>query len=97
LHPVFHPNLLEPYTSPSIISNRPDAPAPRITLDDTDDYVTPVIDQILDCRKIGRRFEYFVHWKSSTIADRSWTPLSDIPVSDNPLLEKFHRRHRSHP
>lgn len=51
------------------------------------------IEAVLDCRKLGRRYDYLVHWTDSSISDRSWVPLSDIPAAMNEMLERFHRRH----
>ncbi|KZT18971.1 hypothetical protein NEOLEDRAFT_1052429, partial [Neolentinus lepideus HHB14362 ss-1] len=44
------------------------------------------IQSILDCRKVGRRYEYYVWWKSLPESENSWIPLSE-------LIEWFHRHH----
>jgi hypothetical protein len=92
LHPVFNVSLLKPYTDPSEFHTHT-SPLP-FTLADN-----PVNDikAILDCRKIGHRYEYLVRWKSLPESDDSWLPLSDIPTSLNELLERYHRRHPRSP
>ncbi|KZT51497.1 ribonuclease H-like protein, partial [Calocera cornea HHB12733] len=93
---LFHVSLLEPYTSPDNIEGRfPPAPEPV--------YIDPggsewyEIDDILDVRKIGQRFEYFVNFKDKPIDERTWVPLTDISTEANELIERFHRRHPRRP
>lgn len=93
LHPVFNIDLLEPYTSPASFPGRSahsSAPTPIV-----DDGSAPgfQIQQILDVRRVGRRFDYFVEFKGLPTTERAWIPLSDIPSSYNEVLEVFHRRH----
>ena len=96
LHPVFNIALLEPYHDPSLFHPHA-SPAPFQLGDDP----ALSIKSILDCRKIGHRYEYFVQWKNQPDSENSWIPLSDISTTDNELLERFHRRHprapRPHP
>ena len=89
LHPVFDVSLLEPYSDPSWVPGRSSSQAP-VVLEDLDG---PAIEKILDCRKLGRRYEYFVHWKNQPDSERSWVTLTDIPRSFDELLQQFHRRH----
>ncbi|GLB39530.1 putative coprinopsis cinerea okayama7 130 [Lyophyllum shimeji] len=97
LHPVFHVSLLEPYTPPSIIPDRlSSASVPRV------DVITDQprdIQTIIDCRKVGRRYDYFVHWHDEPDSENSWIPFSDISTSLYEALEQFHRRNprRPHP
>jgi len=88
LYPVFHISLLEPYHDPSEF--HPHSPPQPIEL--ADDPAND-IKAILDCRKIGHRYEYFIQWKSLPDSENSWIPLSDIPTTFNELIERFHRRH----
>ena len=96
LHPVFNINLLEPYTSPSEFPNRvqPSATIPEIVLEGE---INLKIKEILDVRKIGRRFDYLLDFLDKPISDRSWVPLSEIPSSYDEIIERFHRRHSSLP
>jgi hypothetical protein len=89
LHPVFHVSLLEPVITDHIHGSIP-SPAPiHLANDDS----SPVIGEFLDCRKLGRRYDYFVQWKDLPAAEHSWVSLSDIPTTLNEQLECFHRRH----
>ncbi|KAF8752755.1 hypothetical protein RHS01_07336 [Rhizoctonia solani] len=91
LHPVFHVSLLEPHHSPSDIPGRVE-PAPPPVFLDGDSTPWREVDKILDCRKIGRRYDYFVSWKGLTPDENSWVPLSDMSTGLNELIERFHRR-----
>lgn len=93
LHPVFHVSLLEPFDDPSVIPDR--APAPRfapIHLDDEENGLVPVVDDVVDCRRIGRRVDYLVNWANLDESERSWVPFTDLPKRCNELIERFHRR-----
>jgi hypothetical protein len=96
LHPVFHVNLLEPYHNPRDIEGRVPPPPPVIALGD-DGQPFLEVEKILDVRKIGRRFEYFVHWKDLGIEENSWVALSDMATGLDELIEQFHRRHPQKP
>ena len=89
LYPVFHVSLLEPYSDPTEFHSHA-TPEP---FDVVSDSPVPIIHSILDCRKIGHRYEYFVHFKNLPDSEDCWLPLSDIPTSSNELLIRFHRRH----
>ena len=82
-------SLLEPFVDPSWVPGRALSSAP-VELDSVDGLA---IQDILDCRKVGRRYEYFVHWKDQPISERSWILFSDISTSQDELLNRFHRRH----
>jgi len=92
LHPVFNVSLLEPYSDPSDFHTH----ASPLPFDLTEDPAND-IKSILDCRKIGHRYEYLVRWKSLPESEDSWIPLSDIPTPFNELIERFHRRHPRSP
>ena len=88
LHPVFNVSLLEPYRDPSIF--RPHSSPEAFQL--ADDPALS-IQTIHDACKIGHRFEYFVRWKDLPESENSWIPLSDIPTSQNELIDRFHCCH----
>ncbi|KAG2340613.1 hypothetical protein BDR05DRAFT_846490, partial [Suillus weaverae] len=92
LHPVFNVSLLEPYIDPSDFHSH-SAPLPFTLANDPANN----IKMILDCCKIGHRYEYLVWWKSLLESDDSWLPLSDVPTSFNELIEHYHRRHLCSP
>ncbi|GBE80968.1 Transposon Tf2-12 polyprotein [Sparassis crispa] len=87
LHLVFHASLLEPYSDPSEF--HPHASPEPFNLDDA----ANAIQAVLDCRKLGQRYEYLVHWNHLSHDEDSWIPLSDIPTTQNELFERFHCRH----
>ncbi|KAI9069314.1 hypothetical protein FKP32DRAFT_1559945, partial [Trametes sanguinea] len=90
LHPVFHVSLLKPYNSDSDF-HAPSDPVPFGLADD--DSSPLIIKAILDSWKLGQRYEYLVSWQGLSEDENSWVPLSDMPITSNELLERFHRRH----
>jgi hypothetical protein len=90
LHPIFHVSLLEKYISPSIIPDCETPVIPHIELEALDNARN--IETILDSRKVGRRYDYFVHWKELPISEHSWIPMSDIPTTLDEQMQTFHRR-----
>ncbi|KIJ23544.1 hypothetical protein M422DRAFT_786144 [Sphaerobolus stellatus SS14] len=59
--------------------------------------LVPVPSSILDCRKIGRPYEYLATWKDLPTSENSWVPLSDLPTTMDEVVECFHRRHPNLP
>lgn len=86
LHPVFNVSLLEPYLGS--VENIKTTP---VELAENTNF--PEISTFLDCRKVGRRYEYLVSWKNQPDTENSWIPLSDLPRTYDEQLERFHRRH----
>ena len=98
LHPVFHTSLLEPYVNPDIIPDRISTPTvPNIQLVDEPDTLSKDIATIINSRKVGRRYDYFVHWKDLPDTENSWLPFSEVPNNLYYILEQFHRCNPSHP
>lgn len=87
IHPTFHVSLLEKY-KPNRHPQREvsEPPAPVINEDGTS---RRVHETILDSSRHNDRLQYFVHWMGEPISQRSWIPVSDIPV-DDPEVIKFH-------
>ena len=97
LHPVFHVSLLEPFIDPSIIPDRPsESTSTQVELG-PNTLINPEISTILDSRKIGRRYDYLIHWKNSLPSENSWIPFAEISSSLYPQLEQFHRKNPSLP
>jgi hypothetical protein len=99
LHPIFHVSLLEPFINPNIIPDRIStsiSSPSKLQLPDEEPNLTN-ISTIIDSRKIGRRYDYFVHWSNTTDTENSWIPFSDIPNNLYHILEQFHRRNPSRP
>jgi hypothetical protein len=97
LHPVFHVSLLEPFIDPSIITDRPSHPVTTRVELAPDALTNPEISTILDSRKIGRRYDYLIHWKNQLTSEDSWIPFAEVSTSLYPQLEQFHRRNPSRP
>ena len=96
LHPVFHVSLLEPVLPSTIPDRIQDSMITKIIL--SPEIVTnPEISSILDSRKIGRRYDYLIHWKSLLDSENSWTPFAKISTSLYPFLEQFHCHNPSQP
>ncbi|KAL7280850.1 hypothetical protein ACG7TL_005794 [Trametes sanguinea] len=91
LHPVFHVSLLEPYHDPSEF--HPHASPIPFQVADDDSAPPSDIQALLDCRRLGQRYEYLVRWKGLSPDEDSWIPLSDIAINADEMIERFHRRH----
>ncbi|KAJ2914471.1 hypothetical protein MD484_g5943, partial [Candolleomyces efflorescens] len=87
LHPVFHTSLLEPYSDPTEFHTHA-SPEPFQLADDP----ALAVANILDCRKIGHRYEYLVRWANKSDSEDSWIALPDLPTTANELIDRFHRR-----
>jgi len=69
-------------------STTPTTPTTSTTTTSTDSPVGPLpgttdlyeIDTILDKRKKGKGFQYFIKWRGYPIEDSTWEPASNIPV-----------------
>jgi len=92
LHPVFHVSLLEPYHPPTNIPGRVVPPPPPTFLDGKNSVPWMEVDKILDCRKIGRRFDYLVSWVGCSVDKNSWVHLSDLSTGLSKAIEQFHRQ-----
>ena len=98
LYPVFHVSLLEPYADPSLF--HPHAqPLPFALPDDPVLHVT----NVLDCRRVGQRYDYLTEYGHCPPDEHVWIPLYDLPSDDyvHELIDRFHRRNprapRPHP
>ncbi|KZT05016.1 uncharacterized protein LAESUDRAFT_657044 [Laetiporus sulphureus 93-53] len=89
LHPVFHVSLLEPYQLLTDVLHRTPVHPTHIELQSD----LSQIETFIDCRKVGRQYNYFIHWKDQPVSERSWIALSDIPSSLNEQLKCFLCRH----
>jgi hypothetical protein len=61
------------------------------------------VEEILDCRRRGKKMEYFVSWKGFGPADNSWEPRGNLDNaklaidnfnSKHPAAAERHRRSR---
>ena len=97
LHPVFHVSLLEPFVDPDTIPDRITSQTNPTASVELLDEPPNRISTIIDSRKVGRRYDYFVHWKDSVDTENSWVPFSEIPNNLFHVLDQFHRRNPSRP
>ncbi|KAE8228970.1 hypothetical protein CF326_g6075 [Tilletia indica] len=100
LHPVFNIQLLEPYiASPGSMNARPTPQQLRVQLNDADAHDLPwrPVQQILDVRQIGNRFDYLLRWHGLDPSEDSWRTYSDLSTSLEDLLRLFHRRNPAKP
>ena len=95
LHPVFHASLLEPYINPNIIPDRINTPVNSNI--EIPDETSHKISTIIDSRKVGHRYDYFVRWKNLPESENSWLPFSEISNTLFHILEQFHRRNPTRP
>ena len=83
--------LLKPYNSPSTIDSCLTPPTPHVRIQHN--HTPLVIEKVLDIRKLGWHFKYFIKWEDLNSTENSWVLLSDVPCSSNELLETYHCRH----
>lgn len=93
LHPVFHTSLLEPYHDPSEFHTHATQPPVGINAVSGDNVVG-----VLLSRRSGSVFQYLADVVAGDHHGvHVWLPLSELPRSLDPLLERFHRQNPSAP
>ena len=70
IHDVFHATLLRPYTENEIYGENFTEPRPEL-LEGEEVYE---VETILNHRRRGRGYQYFVKWQGYPITDASWEP-----------------------
>ena len=88
LHLIFNVSLLEPYHDPSSF-----CPHTKLAPFKLDDDPVLSIKSVLDSWKINHYYEYYVQWKNQPESENSWVPMSNIPTTDNKLINCFHWWH----
>lgn len=91
IHPVFHVNLVEPWTTPSGAhpTHQPPPPPPADIVDGEAHYE---VSKILDSRLRHRRLEYLVSWTGYDKSEDSWVPATEFDT-DDPIILTFHATH----
>jgi hypothetical protein len=99
VHPVFHVSILRKHKPDPIEGRHPTPPDP-ITIENERDWE---VEDILDCRIRGKRWEYLVSWKGFGPQANTWEPDENLrncrETIDNfdkrfPTATLDHRRHR---
>ena len=89
IHNVFHATLLRPYKENDIYGQNYPEPPPEL-LEGEEVYE---VETILNHRKRGRRFQYFVKWKGYLITEASWEPEHAFS-NDGDTLTLYKFRHQ---
>jgi hypothetical protein len=88
IHNVFHATLLKHYKENDIYGKNFPEPPPEL-LDGEEVYD---VETILNHRKRGRGYQYFVKWQGYPISDASWEPEHAFS-NDGDILTQYKRRH----
>ncbi|TPX31214.1 hypothetical protein SeLEV6574_g08557 [Synchytrium endobioticum] len=86
IHPVFHISLLKKYIRPKDPSKQLPK-APPIKVNPEEEWV---IKDILDVRRRGRGFEYYIDWEGFGPESRTWEPRWHL--NDDVMLREWHAR-----
>jgi len=88
IHNVFHATLLKPYKENEIYGENFNEPPPEL-LEGEEVYE---IETILNHRKRGRGYQYYVKWRGYPISDASWEPEHSFS-DDGDTLARYKLRH----
>jgi len=89
IHNVFHATLLRQYRENKIYGkNYPEPPA---ELEDREEVYK--VETILNHRKGGRGYQYYVKWKGYPVSDASWEPEQAFS-NDGDTLSLYKQRHK---
>lgn len=90
IFPTFHSSLLRPYLAndDALFPGRANAePGPVVTANGEEEFF---VDRILDRRRVGRRYQYLVHWLGYGLGSDSWLlgrEVTDLAALDQYLAE----------
>ena len=88
VHNVFHAALLRSYKQTETYGENFPEPTPEL-VEGEEVYE---VETILNHRKRGRGYQYFVKWRGYPISDASWEP--ELSFSDDgDTLDRYKRRH----
>jgi transposase InsO family protein len=88
IHNVFHAALLRPYKENEIYGENFPEPPPE--LEEGEEVYE--IETILNHRKRGRGYQYFIKWRGYPITDASWEPEQAFS-NDGDMLTQYKLRH----
>jgi hypothetical protein len=89
IHNVFHAVLLMPYTETEIHGPNFTRPPPDIDNDEE----RWEIETILNHRKRGRGYQYYVKWKGYDITEATWEPATCFENGGEEILQEYRLRH----
>jgi hypothetical protein len=89
IHDVFHAALLMPYTETE--THGPNFPRPPPDIDNDEERYE--IETILNHRKRGRGYQYYVKWKGYDITEASWESTTCFENGGEETLKKYRLRH----
>jgi hypothetical protein len=92
IHPVVNITWVTPYHAPTIEGQSTEEP-PLIVIRGEEEYE---VEEVLNSRMRGRRFEYLVKWKGYTDEHNTWEPASNLTNSKE-AVTKYHKKHPSAP
>ena len=88
IHNVFHAALLRPYKENEVYGEN--FTEPPAELEDGEEVYE--VETILNHRKRGRGYHYFIKWRGYPITDASWEP-EHVFSNDGNTLAQYKRRH----
>ncbi|OAV85211.1 hypothetical protein PTTG_30698 [Puccinia triticina 1-1 BBBD Race 1] len=87
VHPNFHVSVLRKHNPDSIEGRTPDEPG-AVVVDGKEEWE---VEEILDCRRQGKKIQYLVAWKGYGPDTNSWEP--DINLTNcKELVEEFNSK-----
>ena len=89
IHNVFHATLLKPYKENEVYGTNFPRPSPEL---DNEEEVYEV-DSILNHRKRGRGYQYYIKWKGYPISEASWESEQAFSEDGN-MLMLYKQRHQ---
>jgi reverse transcriptase-like protein/integrase-like protein/chromodomain-containing protein/p58 integrase-like protein len=88
IHNVFHATLLKPYKENEIYGKNYTEPPPEL-VEGEEVYE---VETILNHRRRGRGYQYFIKWRGYPISDASWEPEHAFS-DDGDTLQQYKLRH----
>jgi transposase InsO family protein len=89
IHDMFHAALLMPYTETE--THGPNFPQPPPDIDNDEERYE--IETILNHRKRGRGYQYYVKWKGYDITEASWESATCFENGGEETLKRYRFRH----
>ena len=74
VHPVFHVSVLRKHNLDTITQQKQNLPAP-VEVEGESEWE---VEEVLDCRRRGKKLEYLVSWKGYGKGDNSWEPEAHL-------------------